>query len=80
MTIPPHLLTLLAAACGAAAVALAPSARADSDDADCHDHSAVSLCHKPTRVPTSSTGYDPTMQQLLVGNLANPTPPIAALG
>ena len=65
MTISPHLLTLLAAACGAAAVALAPSARADSDDGDCHDHSAVSLCHKPTRVPTSSTGYDPMMQQLL---------------
>ena len=45
MTISPHLLPLLAAACGAAAVALAPSARADSDDGDCHDHSAVSLCH-----------------------------------
>ena len=80
MKISRHRLTLLMAACGAAAIALAPSARADSDDSDCHDHSAVSLCHKPARGPTSAGGDDPTMQQLLVGNLANPTPPIAALG
>ena len=74
----PHLI-LLAAAFGAAAIGLAPSADG-SDGRDCLDPAMTSLCHKPTRGPTSSGGPDPAMQQLLGGNMANPTPPMAAIG
>lgn len=80
MRISPHRLSLLAAACGAAAITLAPAAQAGADDSDCSDDSAVSLCHKPTPVPTFAGGYDPTTQQLLGPNMVNPTPPIGAIG
>lgn len=72
--------TLLAAVCGAAAIAVAPAAQADSNGRDCRDAAATSLCHKPSRGPTSSGGPDPAMQQLQGANMANATPPIAALG
>jgi len=30
--------------------------------------------------PTSAGGPDPALQQVLGGNMANPTPPMAAIG
>lgn len=80
MRIPPLCLTFLAAVCGTAVVAVAPAAQADSNGRDCRDAAATSLCHKPSRAPTSAGGPDPALQQAIGGNMANPSPPIAAIG
>ncbi len=72
--------TLLATVCGAAAIGLAPPAHAGSDVRDCHDDAVTSLCHKPTRAPTSSSGPDPALQLTHSGNAATGAPPIAVLG
>lgn len=74
-----HLTLLVAAGAVVGAVGLAPPAHAGTDGMDCLDAGTV-LCQAPTRAPTSSGGPDPAVQQMIGGNMLNPTPPLAAFG